>query len=42
MIGAKSVYEVDTDPGTLTDSPQGNAAGMTREETQRWVQGEGW
>jgi len=42
LIGAKSVYEVDTDPGTLTDSPQGNGAGMTQEETQRWVQGEGW
>ena len=41
MIGAKSVYEVDTDPGTLTDSPQGNAAGMTVEEAQRWVHGAG-
>ena len=42
LIGAKSVYEVNTDPTPPTDSPQGNGAGMTQEETQRWVQGEGW
>ena len=42
LIGAKSVYDVNTDPIPPTDSPQGNAAGMTPEETQRWVQGEGW
>ena len=34
LIGAKSVYEVNTNP-----TP---AASMTQEETQRWVQGEGW
>ena len=34
LIGAKSVYEVNTNP-----TPD---ASMTQEETQRWVQGEGW
>jgi hypothetical protein len=38
MIGAKSVYGV----GHETNELQAPAAGMTVEESQRWIQGEGW
>ena len=40
MIGAKSVYGVGTETNELEN--QAPASGMTLEESQRWIQGEGW
>ena len=40
MIGAKSVYGVGNETNELDN--QAPAAGMTLEESQRWIQGEGY
>ena len=38
IIGAKSVYGVGNETNELGTS----SAGMTLEEAERWIQGEGW
>ena len=40
MIGAKSVYGTGNETNELDH--QAPASGMTLEETERWIQGEGW
>jgi len=40
LIGAKSVYGVENQTNEL--GIQAPASGMTVEESQRWIQGEGW
>ena len=42
LIGAKSVYEVENQPNELDIQSNQSPSGMTLEESQRWIQGEGF
>ena len=42
MIGAKSVYGVGNETDEFGSDPNQSPTGMTSQEAERWIQGEGW